>query len=340
MTASGAAQFIPSAAIYGTGGYAPPKVMSNADFARTLDTSDEWITSRTGIKERRIAEPGVATSDLCFPAAKAALENANVAADELDMIIVGTITPDYPFPSTACVLQEKLGISGKKIPAFDLAAACSGFLYGVSTAQAFIQTGVAKRVLIVGAEVLSSILDYTDRSTCILFGDGAGAVVMGPPRTDGPSHTILSTKMYSDGSGASMLHMPAGGSLRPASLTTLNEKQHFVRLDGREVFRFGITIAVELITEAMQRHGLKAEDIGAIIPHQANIRIIEAAAERLKLPLSLFMTNLDRYGNTSAGSVPLALDEANRTGRIPAGKPVIMLAFGAGLTWTNAVVQW
>ena len=328
------------AAIYGTGSYAPAKILSNDDFARTLDTNDEWITSRTGIKERRIAAPGEATSDMCLHAAKAALQNSNLSADELDLIIVGTITPDYPFPSAACILQQKLGIAGKHIPAFDISAACSGFIYGMSVAEAFIRSGMARRVLIVGAEVLSNIVDYTDRATCILFGDAAGAVVMGPERSNGPSHTVLSTTMYADGEGAMLLHVAAGGSLRPASVATINEKQHYIRLGGREVFRFGVTVAVDMIKEAMERHNLKAEDIGAIVPHQANIRIIESAAERLNLPLSLFVTNIERYGNTSAASVPLALDEVSRAGKLPPGKPVIMLAFGAGLTWTSAVVRW
>ena len=329
-----------SAAIYGTGAYTPAKSLTNEDFARTLDTSDEWITTRTGIKSRRIAAPEEATSDLCANAARAAIDSAGIKASDIDLIIVGTITPDYPFPSTACVLQDKLGIAEKNIGAFDLSAACSGFIYGMSTAQAYINSGMAKNVLVVGAEIISRLIDYTDRSTCILFGDGAGAVVMGPTRNDGPSHEVLSTKIYADGRGAKLLHIPAGGSRRPASRVTCDEKQHYVQLDGREVFRFGVITAVDLIKDAMARHNLKKEDIGAIVPHQANIRIIESAAERLELPLDLFITNIASYGNTSAASVPIALDEASRNGRLPKGKPIIMLAFGAGLTWTSAVLQW
>ncbi|HYF51955.1 MAG TPA: beta-ketoacyl-ACP synthase III, partial [Planctomycetota bacterium] len=317
-----------SAAIYGTGAYTPQKVLTNDDFAKTLDTSDEWITTRTGIKERRIASPEEATSDLCLKASQAAIENAGIKAADLDMIIIGTVSPDFPFPSAACVLQQKLGVSAKHIPAFDVSAACSGFIYGLATAQAFIASGMAKHVLIVGAEVLSRMVDYKDRATCILFGDGAGATVVGPARQDGPSHKLLSTRIYSDGSGVPLLCMLAGGSARPASHVTIDEKLHYIRLDGREVFRFGVTTVVELITDAMQRHNLKKEDIGAIVPHQANIRIIESAAERLGLPLDLFITNIDKYGNTSAASVPIALDEANRARRLPKGKPVIMLAFG------------
>jgi len=329
-----------SAAIYGTGAYTPRKVLTNADFAKTLDTSDEWITSRTGIKERRIAAPEEATSDLCYKAAVAAIDNAGLKPSDLDMIIIGTISADFPFPSAACVLQQKLGISEKHISAFDISAACSGFIYGLSTAQAFIGCGMVKRVLVIGAEVLSRMVDYTDRATCILFGDGAGATVLGPVRDNAPSHKLLSTRIYADGSGVPMLCLPAGGSARPASHATIDEKLHYVRLDGREVFRFGVMTVVDLINDAMKRHNLKKEDIGAIVPHQANMRIIESAAERLELPLDLFITNIEKYGNTSAASVPIALDEANRAGRLPKGKPVIMLAFGAGLTWSSAVLEW
>ncbi|HYG74789.1 MAG TPA: beta-ketoacyl-ACP synthase III [Planctomycetota bacterium] len=329
-----------SAAIYGTGAYTPKKTLTNLDFSKTLDTSDEWITTRTGIKERRIAAPEEATSDLCLHAARAAIADSQLKPEDIDLIVVGTITPDYPFPSTACVLQNKLGLAESKCGAFDLSAACSGFLYALSTAQAYIGAGMAKNVLVCGAEIISRLMDYSDRTTCILFGDGAGAVVMGPPRENGPSHTILSTRIYADGRGATLLNIPAGGSLRPNTRETLEEKLNFVRLDGREVFRFGVITAVDLIKDAMERHNLKREDIGAIVPHQANIRIIEAAAERLDLPLDLFITNLQMYGNTSAASVPIALDEASRAGRLKKGKPIITLAFGAGLTWTSAVIQW
>jgi 3-oxoacyl-[acyl-carrier-protein] synthase-3 len=328
------------AAIYGTGAYLPGKILSNADFARTLDTSDEWITTRTGIKERRIAAEGENTSHLCLNAAKSAIENAQISAGQIDMIIVGTVTPDHPFPSVACMLQDKLGIADRCAPAFDLSAACSGFLYGLSTAQAYIDSGMARCVLVAGSEVLSRIVDFSDRSSCILFGDGAGAVIVGPERTDGPSHKILSTKICADGRGTGMLLIPGGGSARPASQATLDEKQHYVRLDGKEVFRFGVTKVVEMIKDAMARHNLAREDIGAIVPHQANIRIIESAADRLGMPMDMFVTNIDKYGNTSAASVPIALDEFSRAGKLPKGKPVILLAFGAGLTWSSAVLEW
>jgi 3-oxoacyl-[acyl-carrier-protein] synthase-3 len=329
-----------TAAIYGTGAYVPQKVLTNDDFAKTLDTSDEWITTRTGIKRRHIAADTEATSDLCLHAARAALENAQVAAEEIDLILIGTITPDFPFPSTACVLQNKLGIAKIQMGAFDLSAACSGFGYGLSTAQAYIASGMAKRVLVVGAEILSRIMDYTDRTTCILFGDGAGAAVVGPARTDGPSHSILSTRIHADGSGVNMLYIPAGGSALPTTPATLAENQHKLRMGGREVFRFGVTTVIDMLTDAMARHNLTIDDVGAIIPHQANIRIIEAATERLKMPMDKFIMNLHNYGNTSAASIPMALDEANRGGRLPAGKPVILAAFGAGLTWSSTVLQW
>ena len=331
-----------AAAIYGTGAYAPDRVLSNDDFSRLykLDTGDEWIASRTGIKRRRVAADHEATSDLCLKAARAALEDSKLDASDLDMIIVGTITPDYPFPSTACILQDKLGISSRHIGAFDLAAACSGFGYGISTAQAYVASGACRNVLVVGAEILSRIMDYSDRTTCILFGDGAGAAVVGPVRQNGPSHKILSARMHADGSSAMLLNMPAGGSLRPASASTVAEKLHYLRMGGREVFRFGVTAVVEMLNDVMARHALTADDIGMIIPHQANVRIIEAAAERLKLPMDKFFMNLSEYGNTSAASIPMALNEAARAGKLPAGKPVLLLAFGAGLTWSSVVLQW
>lgn len=332
-----------TAAIYGTGAYVPEKIFSNDDFARVynLDTGDEWITTRTGIKRRRVAADNQSTSDLCLVAARNAIENAQISATDLDMILVGTITPDFPFPSTACILQDKLGLSSRGIGAMDISAACSGFGYGISTAQAFVASGVYRHVLVVGAEILSRILDFTDRTTCILFGDGAGAAVIGPDRKDGPSHKILSTRMYADGSGAELLKLPGGGSALPTCAASVAEKQHYLRMSGgKEVFRFGVTAVVDMLKDVMARHNLTTDDIGLIIPHQANIRIIEAAAERLKIPMDRFFMNLQEYGNTSAASIPIALDEAARAGHIPAGKPVILMAFGAGLTWSSVVLQW
>ena len=329
------------AAILGVGSYVPEKKLTNSDFEKTLETSDEWITSRTGIHSRRIAAANQTTSDLCLLAAQGALKNAKIEATDLDLILVATVTPDYPFPSSACLLQEKLGLGARGTPAFDLNAACSGFLYALSTAKAHIESGMAKNVLIVGAEVLSRITDYKDRSTCILFGDGAGATVVGLHRPgSSSSHAIHSVRIWSDGRGATGLILPGGGSAHPASHGSVDDRLHYIRVNGREVFRFGVTKAVEMIQDVMERRGIKAQDIGRIIPHQANIRIIESASERLGLPMELFFTNLTEYGNTSAASVPLALDEALRNGLLPQGKPVILLAFGAGLTWASAIVEW
>ena len=328
------------AAIYGIGAYVPQKKLTNGDFVRTLDTSDEWITTRTGIKERRIAAPGEVTTDLAAKAARAALENAHVSTEEIDLILVATVTPDYIFPASACILQAKLGLAQKDIPALDLNAACSGFIYGLSVAQAYLVSGMARRVLVVGAEILSRITDYTDRSSCILFGDGAGAALLGPCRAEAPCHPLLSSRIHADGRRGTALLLPAGGSARPASHATVDERQHFMHLDGREVFRFAITKLEDLIKEAMERHELKAKDVGAIIPHQANLRIVEAAAKRLDLPLELFLTNIHKYGNTSSASIPIALDEFGRAGILPRGKPIILVAFGGGLTWASAVVEW
>lgn len=328
------------AAIWGLGSYAPSKKLTNRDLETTLDTSDEWITSRTGIKCRRIAAPEEATSDLCLHASRAALDQARILPSQLDLIIVATLTPDYQMPSTACVLQEKLGLGEKGVAAFDLNAACSGFVYGLATAKAYIEAGLANHVLVVGAEVLSRILDYQDRSTCILFGDAAGAAVVGAHRADGPSHKLLSTRLWSDGRGAQMLLVPAGGSAKPASQATLDERLHYVKVSGREVFRFGVTKSVEMLNAVLEQHHVQPREIGKIVPHQANIRILESACERMGLTMDQMVTNLAEYGNTSAASIPLALDEAARQNQLPVGKLVVLLAFGAGLTWASAVIEW
>jgi 3-oxoacyl-[acyl-carrier-protein] synthase-3 len=328
------------AAIYGTGAYVPQKVLNNDFFATTLDTSDEWITTRTGIKERHIAAPGEATTDLAVKASRAALADAKVDPEEIDLILVATVTPDHIFPASACILQNKLGLAHKEMPALDLNAACSGFIFGISTAQAYIASGMARRILVVGAETLSRIADYTDRSSCILFGDGAGAAVLGPCREDGSCHPILSSRIHSDGRLGDALRIPAGGSALPTSPETAAKRLHYMHLEGREVFRFAITKLENLIRQDMEQHGLKAKDVGAIIPHQANLRIVETAAKRLDLPMELFLTNIHKYGNTSAASIPIALDEFGHAGKLPSGKPVILVAFGGGLTWASAVIQW
>jgi len=326
------------AAILGTGSYVPARRLSNFDFEKSLDTTDEWITTRTGIKARRIAAPEEATSDLCLKAAQAALENAGIQASDIDLIVVSTLTPDYMMPSTACVLQKKLGLSDRGVPAFDMNAACSGFVYALATAKAYVESGQARHVLVVGAEVLSRVMNYQDRSTCILFGDGAGAAVVGAHRSG--AHRIREVKLWADGRDTESLLIPAGGTVHPATHTTVDEKMHYVRVNGKEVFRFAVSKMLGMVQELIERNGWKAEDIGRIIPHQANYRILESACERLSLPMDLFFTNLAEYGNTSAASVPLALDEAQRAGRLPAGKPVVLVAFGAGMTWACSVIEW
>ncbi len=328
------------AAILGTGSYVPEKKLTNLDLQNMLDTTDEWITSRTGIKCRRIAAENENTSDLCLKASKLALEQAEIAAADLDLIIVATLTPDYMMPSTACVLQEKLGLATTGTAGFDMNAACSGFVYALATAKAYVESGMLNNILVCGAEVLSRFMDYEDRGTCILFGDGAGAAVVGRERSGKPSHPILSTKMWADGRGAEQIIIPAGGSVTPATRTSVDERMHKVRVQGREVFRFGVSKMVETLEHAIKTHDLKPEDIGQVVPHQANIRILDAAAERTDIPKEVFFNNLDAYGNTSGGSVPLALDEANRKGKLPAGKKVILIGFGAGLTWCYSVLEW
>lgn len=329
------------AAVYGTGSYLPEKKMTNADFEKFLDTSDEWIVSRTGIKTRRIAAPEQATSDLCLEAAKQALDNAGVAATDLDLIITATATPDcFSMPAAACNVQHRLGISAGGCGAVDLTAACTGFVYALATAKAHVENGTCRRVLALGGETLSRVTDYQDRGTCILFGDGAGAAVVGPQRTDGSSHPIGEVSLHADGSGGELLKLPAGGSRHPASAETVAKRQHFLKMEGREIFRFGVTKMIEMISGIMERHGWAAEDLGLIVPHQANSRIIDAAVHRLKLPPELFFQNLAEYGNTSAATIPIALDEAARQGRIPAGKPVLLIAFGGGLTWGHIVIEW
>lgn len=328
------------ASILGTGSYVPAKKLTNQDFEKTLETTDEWITTRTGIKSRRVAAEGESTSDLCVKAAQLAMADAGVQPGEIDLIIVSTLTPDYLMPSTACVLQKKLGLSESGVPAFDINAACSGYIYALSTAKAYIQSGQAKNVLIVGAEVLSRVLNYQDRSTCILFGDGAGATVVGRHRSGGKSHKIREVNIWADGRDTESLLIPAGGTVHPATHTTVDEKMHCVKVNGKEVFRFAVSKMLGMVKEIIDRNGWKADDIGRIIPHQANYRILESACERLNLPMDLFFTNLSEYGNTSAASVPLALDEACRMGKLPAGKPVVLVAFGAGMTWASAVIEW
>jgi len=319
--------------IIGIGSYTPPKVVTNSDLEKMVDTSDEWIVTRTGIKERRIAESDVATSDLSFEAAKMALASANLSPKDIDLIIVATVTPDMLFPATACILQDKLGA---ECPGFDLSAGCSGLIYALSVGAQFVANGTYNNVLVVGAEVLSKITDWQDRSTCVLFGDGASAIVLGPVERGGFRSFVLGA----DGSGGKLLELPAGGSRLPASYETVSQRLHYIKMNGREVFKFAVKIMGEAALEAIEKAGLTPSDIDLFIPHQANIRIIESAAERLKLSMDRVFINLDKYGNTSSASVGIALHEALLSGRIREGNRVVMVGFGAGLTWGACVLEW
>ena len=323
------------AKITGTGSSVPAKVLTNLDIEKMVDTNDEWITIRTGIKERHIAAEGEYTSTLGTDAAREALRMAGIDACQLDLIVVATVTPDFPFPSTACIIQKE--INAAKATAFDISAACSGFLYGLSIVEKFIQTGTVQKALVIGAETLSRIVDWTDRNTCCLFGDGAGAVVL--EAVDGDSG-ILSTHMHSDGNYWDLLYQPACGSRNPATARAMEQRLPFITMQGNEIFKLAVRAMGEVATEALTTHNLSAEDVDLFISHQANRRIIDAIAKRLGLPEEKMFSNVERYGNTSSASIPLALDQANRSQRITAGNILLFAAFGGGLTWASAVVRW
>lgn len=322
------------ARILGTGSYVPTKVLTNADLERMVATSDEWIRERTGIRERRVAAPGEACSDLAVIASERALKSAGIAPGELDMILLATCTGDQPLPATACLVQHRLGAT--RAAACDLGAACCGFVYALSVADAYARTGM-RHVLVVGSEVMSAITDWTDRNTCVLFGDGAGAVVVAPG--DGP-RGILSTHLHSDGSLCDLIAVPGGGARNPPSEKVLAERMHYVKMKGNETFKVAVRTLEETARETLAANGLTVDDLDLYVPHQANVRIIKAVAERLKLPPEKVMLNLDRYGNTSAASIPIALDEAVAEGRIKDGSLVMLGAFGAGLTWASALIRW
>ncbi len=324
-----------SIVIAGTGSYVPEKTVSNDDLAKFLDTSDEWIFERSGIRRRHIAADGEAASDMALVAAKNALENAGIAAADIDLVIVTTVNPDMMFPSTACLLQAKLGIRNN-IPCFDLSAACSGFVYGTEVATRMMQSGLYKNALVVSSEKMSSIVDWTDRSTCVLFGDGAGAVVLSA--SDAENTGILGTVLGADGSDTAMLRMPAGGSLIPTSAETVEKRLHFVQMDGREVFKHAVKIMQEKALEVLDLCKVPSEKVSLLIPHQANTRIIESVAKRLKIPSEKVYVNIENYANTSSASIPIALDEAARNGKIKKGDYVLFVAFGAGLTWGATLV--
>ena len=323
------------ARIISTGSYVPENVVTNNDLEQIVDTSDEWIIERTGIKERRIVNGTQSTSDLAYEAAHEALKRAGLKPGDIDLIIVATISGDMVFPSTACFLQQKLG--AKKAAAFDLNAACSGFVYGLHLANSLIKSGAHDRILLVGAEVLSKFTDWRDRATCVLFGDGAGAVVLeGTKEKQG----IYSTHIYSDGSLSDLISLPGGGSRNPCSKETILKRLHFMKMKGNETFKVAVRTLEELATTTIERNGLDASQLSLLIPHQANLRIIQATAKRLGLSEEKVFINIDKYGNTSAASIPIALDEAVREGRCRKGEYTLLEAFGGGLTWGSALLRW
>lgn len=322
------------ACIAGTGSYAPTNVVTNADLERMVATSDEWIRERTGIRERRLATTGEACSDLAVQAGKRALTAASLAATELDMILVATCTGDYPLPATACLVQHQLGAT--RAAACDLSAACCGFVYALSVADAYVKNGM-RHVLVIGSEVMSAITDWTDRNTCVLFGDGAGAVVVSA--SDG-KRGILSTHLRSDGTLCELIMVPGGGSRTPPSEKVIAERLQYIKMKGNETFKVAVRTLEEIARTTLSANGLRVEDLDLYVPHQANVRILKAVIERLGLPREKVLLNLDRYGNTSAASIPIALDEAVREGRIKDGSLVMLGAFGAGLTWASAVIRW
>jgi 3-oxoacyl-[acyl-carrier-protein] synthase-3 len=321
--------------VIGTGAYLPDRRLTNQELERTVETSDRWIVERTGIRERRIAAPDEATSDLATAAGRQALAAAGVPTSSVELIIVATATPDMLFPSTACLVQERLG--AKQAFAFDLSAACTGFLYALAVADQYIRAGTYRTVLVIGAEVLSRMIDWTDRTTCILFGDGAGAVVVQAERG---ARGVLSSHLHSDGALWDLIHIPGGGSRRPPSAETVANRMNFVKMKGSETFRVAVRALEEVAREALAANGLSTDDLALLIPHQANLRILQAVAERLGLPAEKVVINVDRYGNTSAASIPIALDEAVRAGRVRPNDLLLLEAFGAGLTWGAAVVRW
>jgi 3-oxoacyl-[acyl-carrier-protein] synthase III len=321
--------------IISVGSYVPERILSNADLEKMVDTTNEWILTRTGIKERRIAAQHQATSDLAAKAARLAMERARISPDEIDLIILATITPDMPFPSTACLVQEKIG--ARKAAAFDIQAACSGFIYALEIGQQFIMSRTYDTVLVIGAEKLSSIINWTDRNTCVLFGDGAGAAIL---RNRPEAHGLLTACMGSDGSRAGLLCMPGGGSAFPPSHETVAAGLHYLRMDGKETYKNALTAMQTAAEEALRRCELEISQIQCIIPHQANRRIIDAVAERLGAKPEQLFVNLEKHGNTSAASVAIALDEAVQTKRIQRGDLVLLIVFGAGLTWGAAVIEW
>ncbi|EEY35859.1 beta-ketoacyl-ACP synthase III [Pseudoleptotrichia goodfellowii] len=319
--------------ILGTGSYLPEKVMTNDDLSKFVDTNDEWIRTRTGIRERRIAAENEATSDLAYKAAEKAIENAKIDKNEIDLVIVATMSPDHITPATAAIVQDKLGINAA---AFDLSAACTGFVYAFTTGYSFVKSGIYKKVLVIGAETMSRILDWEDRTTCVLFGDGAGAVVLGQIENGG----YIASHLVSDGSGAEDVIIPAGGSRNPVSKEEIDKREIYFKMKGSDVFKFAVRAFPETVENVLAQGNTTADDVDMFIPHQANIRIIESIAKRFKQPLDKFYVNLQRYGNTSGASIPLALDEANKEGKLKKGDKVVMVGFGGGLTYGSILLEW
>ena len=321
--------------LLGIGSYVPDRVLGNEELSKKVETSDEWIRTRTGIRERRIAGSDQATSDLALMAAKRAIQSSKMELSQIDLVIVATITPDMAFPSTACLLQHKLGLG--KVACFDIEAACSGFLYALDVADGMLASGRYKCALVIGAEKMSSILDWEDRSTCVLFGDGAGAAVLSV-NAEGPA--LLGFRSGADGSNPSLLQQPGGGSMRPASSSTLENREHYLKMNGKEIFKSAVRVMEKATRELLAAHGFSTNDVAHVIPHQANVRIVESMANRLEIPLGKFYCNLDRHGNTSAASIPIALDEAYRKNIFKKGDLVVLVAFGAGLTWSATLVRF
>jgi 3-oxoacyl-[acyl-carrier-protein] synthase-3 len=321
--------------IIATGSYVPERVLTNFDLEKMVDTSDEWIRSRTGMVERHISSESEATSDLGAAAAQEVLKRAGMKPEEIDLILTATITPDMFFPSTACFIQDKIG--AKQVPAFDILAACSGFIYGLSISDSFIRTGTFKNILLIGAETLTKVTDWKDRNTCVLFGDGAGAVLL---RGEKGEAGVLSTHLYSDGGLWGLLNLPGGGSRNPTTLDSLRQGLHFIKMNGNETFKVAVRSLEQASRDALSHNGLDPAQIDLFIPHQANYRIIQAVASRLSFPLEKVFMNLEKYGNTSAASIPLAFDEAVTSGRIKTDNLILLSAFGGGMTWGSAVIRW
>jgi len=324
------------AKISALGTYVPPRLLTNADLEKLVETTYQWILERTGIRERHLVDKGVATSDLATEAAKKALQERGLVPNDIEVIIVSTVTPDMFFPSTACLVQHKLGAKGPW--GFDLSAACSAFVYGLQTGAQFIATGAHKKVMVIGADVMSSIIDYTDRATCVIFGDGAGAVILEPAEDD--SVGLIDYLHEIDGSGGCALYMPGGGSANPSTHETVDKKMHYVHQDGQTVFKFAVRKQAELCERLLERNGLKGTDIAAFIPHQANLRIIKATADRVGLRPESVIVNIDRYGNTTAGTIPLAMDTARQEGKLKKGDLVLVASVGAGFTIAAALLRW